>query len=315
MAGLDEFPLVRLRAVWALREPVRLRGYLGNTFRGALGMALRRTVCAFPGRDCEGCSARGRCAWVRLFRTSSLHVHLSQGGQATPTSPLVIEPPHVAGAYVPGQELSMELVLVGDAIGEVAAVSDACECMGDLGLGTRRARMRLLHLHFVHAQGYATAYVPGHERYGRPPFPANLAAVTKPLPLGGKEASLAIGLLSPLRLRSSGELRREVCFLDLVAAADWRARQLAELCIGPVTLPSRAETLEVAERCEVVEKELRWEDWDTGWCSGGRCPTGGFVGHLRVRGDWQPLLPLLRLAEHIHVGNGATYGLGKIALA
>src|SRR5262245_56634986 len=39
---------------------------------------------------------------------------------------------------------------------------------------------------------------------------------------------------------------------------------------------------------------------------------GGFVGELEVEGDLEPFLPLLQMAEQVHVGKGATFGLGRI---
>jgi CRISPR/Cas system endoribonuclease Cas6 (RAMP superfamily) len=39
---------------------------------------------------------------------------------------------------------------------------------------------------------------------------------------------------------------------------------------------------------------------------------GGLVGHLRLQGDLAPFAPLLRTAELVHVGKGATFGLGKV---
>ena len=41
---------------------------------------------------------------------------------------------------------------------------------------------------------------------------------------------------------------------------------------------------------------------------------GGFLGTLAIEGDLAPLWPLLRTAEVLHVGKGATFGLGKLEL-
>ncbi len=39
---------------------------------------------------------------------------------------------------------------------------------------------------------------------------------------------------------------------------------------------------------------------------------GGLLGHVELEGDLAPLAALLRTAELVHVGKGATYGLGKL---
>ena len=41
---------------------------------------------------------------------------------------------------------------------------------------------------------------------------------------------------------------------------------------------------------------------------------GGLLGRLDLEGDLPPFVPLLRAAEILHVGKGATFGLGRIAV-
>jgi CRISPR-associated endoribonuclease Cas6 len=41
---------------------------------------------------------------------------------------------------------------------------------------------------------------------------------------------------------------------------------------------------------------------------------GGFVGEMEIEGDLEPLAPLLATAEILHVGKGATFGLGRIEI-
>ena len=315
MVDLGNFPLVRLRVVWAVEEPLHLRGYLGNTLRGALGTALRDTVCNWPDRDCVLCSGAADCAWVRLFRTSCLHVHLSKGAQATPTPPIVLEPPLTGGTFEPGDELALELVLVGNAIADLATISRACEHLGDRGVGNRRSRVRLVGVDFVHAHGTARLYAPDQMRCHDPPLEPTLATAAPLTGVMAPQKVLTVRLLTPLRLKSRGRLRRDVDFAGLVEAADWRIRQLETLHTERRHLPERETVLAAATRCTTATKDLRWEDWDLDSVARGQRPVGGLVGTLCIEGEWHSLLPLLRLAEQVHVGKGATYGLGRIALA
>ena len=41
---------------------------------------------------------------------------------------------------------------------------------------------------------------------------------------------------------------------------------------------------------------------------------GGFVGEMEIEGDLEPLVPLLRTAEILHLGKGATFGLGRMEI-
>jgi hypothetical protein len=39
---------------------------------------------------------------------------------------------------------------------------------------------------------------------------------------------------------------------------------------------------------------------------------GGFTGLLHLEGDLAPFAPLLRTAEILHLGKGATFGQGRL---
>jgi hypothetical protein len=65
----------------------------------------------------------------------------------------------------------------------------------------------------------------------------------------------------------------------------------------------------------VTATDLRWQDWQRYSNRQGRAmEMGGFVGTVEIAGDLAPFLPLLRSAEVLHVGKGATFGLGRIAV-
>ena len=53
---------VPLRLCFEAREPLRLPPYKGSTFRGAFGVAFKRTVCIVRHRQCERCLIRTQCA-------------------------------------------------------------------------------------------------------------------------------------------------------------------------------------------------------------------------------------------------------------
>ena len=118
---------------------------------------------------------------------------------------------------------------------------------------------------------------------------------------------------TPLRIKRRGELLSKIDFADLVEAAHWRIALLGKFYAPDVSIPSAEEVQDLASRwtTSTVELDTREEWTDRGR---ERCPAGGITGHLVMEGDWAPLLPLLRLAEQVHAGKGATRGLGKIVL-
>jgi hypothetical protein len=313
LSHLERFPLIRLRAAWTVRERVELRGFHGNTVRGLVGSALRDAVCEDRRRDCSECSGRRECPWLYLFRTSDVHDLLARGGRATPPSPLVVEPASGGSVFHPGDTFRIETVLVGDGQEHLEALLRALRRAGSVGLGRHRAGMRLRHVDYVRGSGRSCAYGP-RGKFCRPPFEPILGAVAPPVDLASEErSSVVIRLCTPLRIKRRGELLTEVDFAELVEAARWRIALLGEFYAPDVPIPSAERVEELVSRCttSAVELDSREEWRDKGR---ERCPAGGITGHLVVEGDWGPLVPLLRLAEQVHAGKGATRGLGKIVL-
>ncbi len=63
----------------------------------------------------------------------------------------------------------------------------------------------------------------------------------------------------------------------------------------------------------MASADLRWLDWER-WSQrqNAAMKLGGLVGTLTLEGDVAPFAPLLRAAEVLHAGKGATFGLGKV---
>jgi hypothetical protein len=71
--------------------------------------------------------------------------------------------------------------------------------------------------------------------------------------------------------------------------------------------------LALADPVEVDASELAWHDWQRYSNRQQREMTlRGLVGKVVLRGDLAPFAALLRTAEVLHVGKGATFGLGRI---
>jgi hypothetical protein len=69
-------------------------------------------------------------------------------------------------------------------------------------------------------------------------------------------------------------------------------------------------------RVRTAASRLRWVDLQRySQRQGGLQPCGGLVGEMELVGEVGPLLPLLRLAEIIHVGKKAVIGLGQLEVA
>jgi len=70
--------------------------------------------------------------------------------------------------------------------------------------------------------------------------------------------------------------------------------------------------IEEAKGVKVQRENLHWFDWERySNRQEIRMKMGGFTGAITFEGDFEKFLPFLLLGEHIHVGKGTSFGLGK----
>ena len=147
------------------------------------------------------------------------------------------------------------------------------------------------------------------------------AAVQSQLPatdsLGHSRAVLRF--TTPMRLKCSDQLQPSVGFRFLVFAMLRRTLEIAHFHVplvpGAAIDWNFSPLLEQASAVRVTASRLTWHDWERYSNRQGRKMTlGGFVGEMEIEGDLEPLAPLLRTAEILHVGKGATFGLGRIEI-
>jgi hypothetical protein len=67
--GPPRIPVGRYRLHYRAADPVRLPEYAGSTWRGALGHALKRTVCVTHEPRCPACLLYTSCAYSYVFET------------------------------------------------------------------------------------------------------------------------------------------------------------------------------------------------------------------------------------------------------
>ncbi len=315
---LPRIPYVRLRCTLEACEPVRLPAYHGSLLRGAFGNALRRIVCAVGRHQpCGTCRLRHACLFTRLFETFiDGEPPPFLGGLETPPRPYVFEPRSDRRDFGPGDLLGFDLLLIGRAAELMGHSLLAVERMAAAGLGSRRARFKL-----------AEAGVAAENGRNRPLVERGaLVTGAKADPQwtgGGHEGEdgrlmdlgpVVLRFLSPTRLKVRGRLAAGVGFRDLAFAMLRRTVELAHFYVpGATTDWNLASLLARTTGVRITSSDLRWHDWQRySQRQRTKMTLGGFTGGMTLEGDVAPFVPLLRTAEVLHVGKGATFGLGKV---
>ena len=285
---LPDIPHRRLSVTFQAEQPARLPAYQGSMLRGAFGHALRRLACSFgPDQNCADCPLCGACVYTRLFETFV--------GEDPPpflrgidraVRPYVFEPGEGPRELAPGGLLRFDLLLFGQALEFQPYVLVALGRMARNGLGAGRARFRLA----------------GAE--AAPERPA------LPLP----EGPLTLRFPTPLRLRVRHRFADQIRFRDLAFAMLRRTLEMAHTHVPGAAVDWHFQPLlEKASQVRLLESNLRWHDWER-WSERQQSAMklGGLMGRVTLEGDLAVFGPLLRMAEVIHVGKGATFGLGRV---
>lgn len=318
LPALPVIPYLRLRLVLRAEEPAELPAYQGSMLRGAFGHVLRRLVCAMgPRQPCATCRLRRGCHYTRLFET------FVEGepppflrGLDTAPRPYVFEPDvtHLhrgSPRFDPGDPLRFDLLLLGQAVDLAGWALLALERMAESGLGARRARFALDQ---VLAQdpvgGWVTLRDAGRWT-GR-----DLPPPSVPAENGLPKDRITLSFQTPVRLRVRGDVATGFSVRDLAFPMVRRVLELATFHV-PGAEPDWTfrPLLQHAGTIRIAASDLRWFDWERYSNRQERkINMGGLIGTLDLEGDLAPLAPLLRTAEIVHVGKGATFGLGRMDL-
>jgi hypothetical protein len=270
------------------RTQMRMPGYMGSAWRGGFGRALRRAVCVTGLPICPGCPFEASCVYPYLFETASGAEGGILAGYDRVPNPFVLAPRWEGSQLLQaGDETGLRLILIGRAIEHAGFAKQAVVEAGLRGLGPDRGALDLV----------------------------AVDSVTPP-PAGPCPDHIEITLLSPLRLVEAGRLVRVDALRPrhLLLALLRRVSTLAQRH-GSASLDLDYRALkERAGAAGFAASRLRWAEWAR-WSGRQRAllRMGGLLGILTLPlTGLESFWPFLALAPWVHVGKGATMGLGAM---
>jgi len=298
--------------------PLELDQHSGAAIRGALTTALWERFCT--NKAAPACAP---CPLVRVCPVAALVAPLREddqpGGDQRPR-PYVVRPPlDGARAYAPGEVLSWELGLIGQAAHLFPYVVMAAQELARQGLGKRvsandyrRGTVAVREISAVHPltgaqQPLFRSGAPIVQTPGLPVGPADVAARAQALP----ENRITLHFKTPLRLIDNRQLVKRITLRPLIQRL---MRRLDDLSIaygdGPLQLDHRA-LLALADQVQTVDQYTRWVDLVSYSSRQHKhTPIGGLMGYATFEGYLEPLRELLVWGSLIHVGKNAVKGDG-----
>ena len=347
---MPPLPTATLRLTYRARGRVHLPSPPANVWRGQLGYYLHRLASAEQ-------HEQDLSLYQRLFRTprSAVGVPEYEGhvlgsiglaGEHVP-HPFILRqsdpgPPAEALRLSPGDQASVDMILLGGTVRYLPQLTAAFEVIGDDGLGRKveqpggsrdRGPVTLTEAS-LDIQGVTLGLYDGTE-WALPPtcgpelYEKARALAPTAAPADGAEGdpaeALSVRFRTPTRLKhGGGVVRPEALTPDALAAPLYRRAVGMAVCYGQAA-PSAAQINDIqdgfralADKTTLDKREVTWTaDHRYSHRQNRRHPAGGLTGLLRVQAPPEARVlwaQWLRRAERIHLGKTTSMGLGRVSV-
>jgi hypothetical protein len=306
----------RFRLGLEVVEPMVLPPYKGSTLRGGFGGVFRRIACSQRQlAKCGGCLLKGTCPYGFIFESGPPEGSELWGSFQEIPRPFVIEPPESEQSeFKPGERIEFDLVLIGKAIDYLPYFILVFKELGEIGIGKRRAKFRLGGVDSVGLDGKPGERVfDGEKVYNR--FETVRSMEPSGDGVSGTVEELVIDFRTMTRLKQGGNYAESPEFGVLLRALFRRISALQYFYCGERLELDFSGMLERAGEVKLMENETKWVDWERySSRQDARMTLGGLVGRARYEGPWREFEEFLRWGEMVHVGKGATFGLGRVRI-
>jgi hypothetical protein len=303
----------RYRVVFEAVEPLDLPAYLGSTLRGAFGHAFRAVACPAP--PAMDCPTPAQCPYHLIFETSP-----PPGSDALRTHE-DIPRPFVISTHKPnrgadgrrrtfgaGDEFSFELVLIGRAQEFFPYFVVALREVDRIGRG--RHAIELQRIDTLGSCDRARLVYDAEENlvHGSASSLTLDHCASTSIPRG----PLTIEFLTQTRLKHEGRFIRRPEFQIMLRRLLGRLSSLSRFHSGAPLEVNFRQLIDNAASIRLMQDSTKWTRWERySSRQDRRMEWDGIVGRATYEGDFTPFWKFLKFGEFVHVGHGATFGLGK----
>lgn len=281
----------------------RLPAYAGSAWRGAFGLALKKTVCVVRDTPCQDCMLRENCAYPYIFETpppaNSEKMRLYTAAPHPFTIDLKLEKQTGTSEYLLG------FTLFGRSYRYLPYIIHAFEKAGKHGLGSHRQSFELIRVDHI-KPGQKARPIYQDQKLSQPGLPEIID-----IPECPKE--IIFHLETPLRIKQEGKNCNEnrLSFSAFFGSLLRRQSMLTYFHTDTPLDTDFAHLMAQAKNISMSRQQLSWHDW-TRYSSRQQTKMnmGGLLGTFTVQGDLQPFWPYLWLGKWTHTGKGTSMGLG-----
>ncbi|MFH1288167.1 MAG: CRISPR system precrRNA processing endoribonuclease RAMP protein Cas6 [bacterium] len=219
--------------------------------------------------------------------------------------PFIIEPPeNTKTVFKSEEELAFGLVLIGKAIDYLPYFIYTFEELGEIGIGKGRGKFELVEV----KNGEKVIY--SSDTKALKPFVSSALNFES---ISADSGLLTVDFKTPTRIVYDTQLTLDLEFHILMRALLRRISLLSYFhCNKDMPDIDFKGIIEKAGKVKTSQRSLEWHDWERYSArQDTRMKLGGFKGEIKFEGDISDFMPLIMLGEHVHVGKGTSFGLGK----
>jgi len=309
-----QFSVVRFELT--ARTRILIPEFQGNILRGVFGMALKRTVCVWAGKNCQSCPFGMKCPYIQIFESKILPPWF---GSTHAPVPFLLRPPEQGKPLeiAEGEKLIFRMVLIGTASELFPFIVAAwLKCGEKWGLGRARrqgwGRFCLSGVYDETTPEPVKLYDGSRCKILAAPRRENIGRYIRLRLFSAEWDNVKISLETPLRIQHGGFLvgPYDLTPKILLAAIYWRA-YLLTACYADKNLPAPA--VPAFPESPALKSQLYWKEWERySKRQDAKMILGGIVGELIVGKEYKKWLPLFLAAEIFHVGKATSFGFGQI---
>jgi len=304
--------ITRITTTMQATQTVAWPHFAGSTLRGAFGRALRQATCITGQDKCTGCLLRNSCAYGVVFDPAApaqpLHPSFRDG------LPRYVVQPHSMGAstIASGKTQSFDLLLLPGTQAHHGLIEHTLRNAVEKEL-FKPGLFKLLH---TQVSQIPVPILAASETT------SDSAAPVRPAPsqvMRQATSQITLHWQTPLRLQHKGKPIFKPQGLDAPTLVRALLRRQLQWCqISGQTAPDPQTHLEAAHACKTDTRVMAWHDLQRfSSTQNEKLPLGGLVGKTTLMGPQnalKTLLPLLQLAEQLHIGKETVMGLGRYQL-
>jgi hypothetical protein len=303
--------LTVLNLEYRARSRCRLPEHRGSMLRGALGHELREIACFEKPKPCQQCPNIDRCAAGALFESPGPKEPEHRFDRPTPyvVTPTVSE----RELFDVGDGFQFVFTLVGRSRVWLPWVLGAFARMGERGFGRERAPFSLAKICVEQASGTGRPLSLQSWSSGEAVEEIDGASVVSIRPARDR---VMLRFVTPTDLRRKDQLISRIDGETLINSIQRRVRALVECYCR-----SSPEGFDLASLSDEAPR-IECRDLGTEVCRFERVSArkqsthslSGLIGAVELSGIPASLWPYLVVGERVHIGKGASFGMGKYVL-